>query len=370
MTKKRKITVITLQNIRNYGSALQAFATQAIFTKLGLESDFINYLREDISSPTNRVERWTEGMSTAKKWAYALMLYPTFWLQNYRFRKFIKQYLKVIPQPCTRVEDFEELKLNSDIYCTGSDQTWNSGWNNGLLPPLFLSFVPDGIKKIAYSASFGKAKLDEWEKEETKRLLQRYSAISVRESTGVSIIDDLGIGNAVHVLDPTLQLDKTFWGKYAGTGKSEEKYVLVYQLNTNSQFDRYAKEYARRKGLKLVRLCTRIDQCSKCGKAVIVPDVFDFVSLIYHADTVITDSFHATAFSINMNTDVISIYPNEFGGRLESILKLVGLENRHLTSYDDFSFVDAEKIDFVPVNAILEREREIGWNFLRNAIAD
>lgn len=71
-------------------------------------------------------------------------------------------------------------------------------------------FCARRYQKIAYSASFGKAKLDEWEKEETKRLLQRYSAISVRESTGVSIIDDLGIGNAVHVLDPTLQLDKTF----------------------------------------------------------------------------------------------------------------------------------------------------------------
>lgn len=370
INKRRKITVITLQNIRNYGSVLQAFATQNIFEKLGFDVDFINYQRADIVSSKARIEKWTENMPTVKKLCYATILYPTFLLQDYKFKKFIKNHLNVIPLPCVDEEDFKQLNLDADIYCTGSDQTWNSGWNNGLLPPLFLSFVPDEVKKIAYSASFGKSSLDDWEKKETKTLLQRYSALSVRENTGVSIIKDLGIENVVHVLDPTLQLDKTFWEKYAGARKCKEKYVLVYQLNTNSRFDAYAKEYARRKGMKLIRFCTRIDQFVKCGSAEIVPDVFDFVSLIYHADTVITDSFHATAFSINMNTDVISIYPNEFGGRLQSILKLVGLENRHLASYDDFSFVDADKIDYTPVNAVLEREREIGWNFLKEAVAD
>ena len=105
----------------------------------------------------------------------------------------------------------------------------------------------------------------------------------------------------------------------------------------------------------------------KCGKGVLLPDVFDFVNLIYHADTVITDSFHATAFSINMNTNFISIYPNDYGSRLASILKLLGLEDRHLTSYSDFSFASTMPIDFKPVNEILEQERKIGYVFLEKA---
>lgn len=79
----------------------------------------------------------------------------------------------------------------------------------GILPELFLAFVPEHIKKIAYSASFGKSKLDTWEKEETCKLLARYQAVSVRESTGVDICSELGC-DATHVLDPTLQLDRTF----------------------------------------------------------------------------------------------------------------------------------------------------------------
>jgi hypothetical protein len=31
----------------------------------------------------------------------------------------------------------------ADIYCTGSDQTWNSKWNRGVDESFFLSFAPE-----------------------------------------------------------------------------------------------------------------------------------------------------------------------------------------------------------------------------------
>ena len=366
----KKVTVITLQNVRNYGSALQALATQEIFKSLGCEVNFINYVRNDIVSPATRIKKWCREMKVIKKLVYGCILYPSFIRQNVVFTKFLKQNLNVIPQKYMSDEDFNRFPITSDIYCTGSDQTWNSAWNDGILPPLFLSFVPDSVRKIAYAASFGKSKLDEWEIDKTRELLSRYNAISVRESSGVGIIKDLGLPEATHVLDPTLQVDKSFWKKYVGERKIRHPYVLIYQLNTNKDFDNYAQEFARRKGLRLVRFCTRIDQCVKCGKSLIVPDVTDFVSAIYYADYVITDSFHATAFSVNMNVTPICIYPNEFGGRIASILKLTGLEKQHLTSYNDFSYINAPQIDFISVNRILDEERLKGVDFLKRAIAD
>ena len=360
----KKVTVITLQNVRNYGSALQALATQEIFRSLGCQVDFINYVRKDIVSPVTRIKKWCKGMNLAKKLIYGCILYPSFVRQNKVFTKFLNQYLNIVPTQYTSDEDFKNFPITSDIYCTGSDQTWNSAWNDGILPPLFLNFVPDNVRKIAYAASFGKSKLDDEEKQETKDLLKRYYAISVRESSGVDIIKDLDLPEATFVLDPTLQVDKTFWKQYVEERKIKQPYVLIYQLNTNKEFDKYAKEFARRKSLQLVRFCTRIDQIVKCGKALVTPDVLDFISAIYYADYVITDSFHATAFSINLNVTPICIYPNEFGGRLASILKLTGLESRHLSSYTDFSYVDAPQIDFNSVNAILNKKREKGREFL------
>ena len=119
-----------------------------------------------------------------------------------------------------------------------------------------------------------------------------------------------------------------------------------------------------------MRFCTRYDQAIKCGIPALVPVVEEFVSLIANAGCVITDSFHATAFSCNLNTPMICIYPNEFSSRLASILKLVGLEDRHLTDYNDFSFVDNTSVDFAHVNDVLERERQVGWDFLKKAIED
>lgn len=370
---KKKITVITLQNVRNYGSALQALATQHIMEALGLDVDFINYDKHGNRSLFQKASDYTEGKGLLAKIIYPFILIPSFIKEDRVFKSFLKRHLKQQDRVYTNYEDFKDYPITSDIYCTGSDQTWNSGWNKGILPELFLKFVPDNVKKIAYAASIGKSQLDEWEIDETKALMSRYSAISVREASAKEIVEkQLRLPSATHVLDPTLQVDRDFWLQMLGANykpKYEKgKYVLIYQLNTNPKFDAYAQEFAKRKGWKLVRFCIRHYQGLRCGKAELIPNVEDFVGLIANAGCVITDSFHGTAFCCNMNTPMICIYPNEFSSRLASILKLVGLENRHLTDYNDFSFVDNTSVDFTYVNEVLERERQVGWYFLKKAI--
>jgi hypothetical protein len=366
---KKKISIITLQSVRNYGSVLQAFATQEKFREYGFDVDILNYQRADTKNIYCRLMKWIRKDSLPQKIFKSILLFPTLLIQNIVFEEFIRQYLNIQKQLCITEEDFKKLSFDADIYCTGSDQVWNSSWNEGILRPLFLSFIPDSIPKIAYSASFGKQRLNENEKEETRKLLERYDHISVREESAVGIINELGINKAVHVLDPTLQMPKSFWEKFAGKRQIKTPYILVYQLNTNRAFDKYAKEFAKRKGMKLIRFCTRFDQMVKSGSSVIIPKVWDFVSLIQYAECIITDSFHATAFSINMNRDFISIFPNEFGNRIGSILQLTQLECRQLKSYTDFSFVETSYIDYITVNKILQQEREKGDIFLKKALA-
>lgn len=368
----KKISVITLQNVRNYGSVLQALATQAVLEKVGngqWKVDFFNYYKPGTATIKERIDRWTRGFNPVKKLIYTFILRPSMQREEKVFGAFLKKYVNVQETQVTTSEDFKKLKLDSDIYCSGSDQTWNSKWNDGVVPELFLSFVPDNIKKIAYAGSFGKSKLDEDEVEQTKLLISRYDAISVRESSAVDIVKGLG-KDATLVLDPTLQVTRDYWlNKFNITvDKEMSPYVLVYQLNTNKEFDKYAKEFAKRKGLRLVRFCIRHYQMIRGGYPVVIPPVEDFVRLIANAQYVITDSFHATAFSINLHTDMICIYPHEFGGRLSSILKLVSLSERHLKDYNDFSLADAAPIDFEAVDNVLNKQRKIGNDFLSKAI--
>lgn len=370
----KRITIITLQNVRNYGSVLQALATQEVFRELGCIVDFINYDKNGKLSYLDRVHSFTQRKGFLSKLVYPFILIPSFIKEDKVFKAFIKKYLNQQEKEHSCMDDFKDFPITSDIYCTGSDQTWNSGWNNGILPELFLKFVPDNVKKISYAASIGKNKLDDWEVAETKALLSRYQYISVREASAKDIVEkQLGLPSATHVLDPTLQVNKEYWmSVLSNTYKSKYekgKYVLIYQLNTNPNFDRYAKEFAKRKGWKLVRFCIRHYQGLRCGKAELIPNVEDFIGLIANAGCVITDSFHATAFSCNLNTPMICIYPNSYSSRLASLLKLVGLEDRHLKNFDDFSYVDNTGVDFTDVNKILEEQRKIGWEFLKTAIS-
>ncbi len=363
----KTITVITLQNIRNYGSVLQALATQTLFESLGCQVDFINYWRTDTLNLWAKASRLKRNEGFVKKLITAIILAPTHFRQNYVFGKFLRQYLHVQKQKITTTEDFKKIPITSDIYCTGSDQTWNSEWNEGLIPGLFLDFVPDNIKKIAYSSSMGKTKFDTWEKEQTQKLLSRYNFISVREQAAVEAIKDLKL-SATHVLDPTLQMTKNYWLSLSSNIKiRREEYILVYQLNKNIEFDKYAEEYARRTGFKLYRLCFNYTQVRQSGNSLLLPRVEDFIAYIANAKCVITDSFHATAFSVNLNTPFISIYPKEFSSRIASLLELTGLTERHLSSYDDFSYID-KKLNFSHANDILESQRQKAIDFLKKAI--
>lgn len=347
-----RIDVITLHAIKNYGSALQAYATQEIFKNYGYDVQIINYVRED-AREENIVNTWAKGNMLKKA-----IVWPTVLRWRHVFGSFLRNNLHLSSKVYTSDSDFEEYPLDADAYCTGSDQVWNSVWNNGIIKPLYLSFVPDDKFKFAFAASFGQERLSQEEVDATKKYIDAYKFISVREDSAKRIVEQqYAYQNVVHVLDPTLNLTGDEWRKAANTHKKKENYILIYNLNRSKEFDDYAKELAKKTGLKLVRFCTRYDQILRVGKSKLIPEVFDFVRLIDNATYVLTDSFHATAFSMNLNTEPICVYPQKFGGRIDSLLKLLESQNRHIKDYNDFDVIN-RKVDFAVVNSILDAERD------------
>lgn len=264
-------------------------------------------------------------------------------------------------------DDFNNYKFDYDIYCTGSDQVWNSDWNEKIEYPLFLSFAPKEKKKIAYAASFGKKVLADSEIDITRKLLQEYDYISLREKSGVEIVESLGIKNSKHVVDPTLLLNGDEWRKISSNKYNGKRYILVYNLNRNKKIDNYARRLSKKTGLRIIYLSYQLHEFYKKGKMVCNPKVEDFISLIDNASYVITDSFHATAFSINLNTQFVIVYPGKFSTRLQSILELNGLENRVAKDDSDLEIVE-ENIDFSKVNLIMDKERTASDNWLKDAL--
>lgn len=367
----KKIEIITLQRVPNYGSVLQAYATQKVLENKGYQAEIINYFPERMTTKAmlRRIKNKNNKLkhSLMLRTIARIVILPSYYVRFKTFNKFTNEKLRMTKKV---YHSCDELKIDvpeADIYCTGSDQVWNSDWNEGIDEALFLDFVPNNKKCIAYSASFGKKELNDWEIDKTKELLKKYDNISLREKSGVEILDKLGIKGSTHVVDPTLLLDGNEWRKISSKKFQNEKYILVYNLNRNKKIDTYAKNLSKKTGLKVKYLSYQLHEFYKYGKMYCNPQVEDFLALIDNAEVVITDSFHATAFSINFNTDFVIVYPDKFSTRLQSILELTNLEDRVAKNENDLKIYD-KKIDFEKINNIMKQEIKKSWDWLENAL--
>ncbi len=377
MTKK-KVGIVTLHKVLNFGSVLQAYCTCEAVRRFGFEPEIINYMEprytvkgalrgiksESLSREGNGIRGWAR---------YSLKAIS--YLNQYRnFESFVNAHL---PLSRNRYEGVDEIFLNppdADIYLTGSDQIWNSDYNQGVDKAHFLDFAPIGKKRVAYAASFGKDSLRSEEISETRELLKKYSKIGVRESSGVDIVKGLGIENVHHVLDPTLLLSKQEWfDLFKPKRPRPEPYVLIYSVERSIDSTVYnvARNIADTLGLKLVFFsqAAKLRSMQGCDEQHAFSKVQDFVDNFYYADYVVASSFHGTAFAVNFNRPFVSVLPPKFGARPRSLLGVVDLSDRIVEGPLQVDRA-IEAIDYTKVNFILGREREKSLAFLRDALCE
>ena len=292
----RKVGVITLHNSPNYGSCLQTYATQVVLARVGANAEIIDYYRKD-AIPENEVNRALNGQLVKKMPIFKvpgvkqIAKIPVSRMVARRrapLDEFRHSRLALTERPYYSAEELDANPPVADIYCTGSDQVWNSIWNNGFDRAFYLSFAPEGKRKIAYAASIGKAKLEDWEAEPMRKALSSYSCISVREQEAADLLESIGVHGAVPVIDPTLMLNRDDWEEIADGWVSPEPYILVYQLNRNAEFDSYVQKVAKKTGLKVMRIAYGVHEKRSGENAVVCPSVGRFLSLFLGAEIVIT----------------------------------------------------------------------------------
>lgn len=371
MKNNKKVGIITLHRVVNYGSVLQTYALQEKVKELGYIPEVIDYYPERMTKLGMLKRIKNKGDKYKKSFIVRtiarIIIFPSYIIRFHTFFSFLNKYIDMSKKTYKDEESVNQENFDYDIYCTGSDQVWNSGWNEKIDHPYFLTFAPDDKKKIAYAASFGKKELDSFEIEETKAMLKRYDAISVREKSGVDIINSLGIDNVTNVVDPTLLLSGDEWRKISSNRYNGQKYILVYNLNRNKKIDNYARNLSEKTGLKIVYLSYQLHEFYKKGKMKCNPRVGDFISLIDNAEYVISDSFHATAFSLNLNTQFVIVYPGKYSTRLQSILELLGIENRVARDENDLDIIN-NKIDYKEVNSKVEQMRSQSVSWLKKGL--
>lgn len=364
-----KVSVITRHAITNYGSLLQAIATQQIIENLGHTCEIVDYVRYDESYYKHektllaRKPEWNNNLF--KKMVYLALRQPESIIAGKQFEKAQRKYLNLTK----RYSHFQMLSIHkpiADVYMTGSDQVWGPVENGSYDSSYCLSFTENSDKRIAYAASFGHTDMTKKLESFYKKWLSRYNYIAVRESSAVKILNKIGI-NALHVIDPTLLLDSIFWEKYTKPIK-QKKYILVYQIHNDRRVGAFADNIARAMNLPLIRISTALHQINREGKLIWCPEMGEFLSYIKNAECMITDSFHGTAFAINFNTSFVEILPNNnTETRNTDILKMTGLSGRILRDDENIKLAQ-ERIDFTSVNKILCNKRQESLLILKQMI--
>lgn len=377
----KKIGIITIVKVNNYGSELQAFALQKKLNDLGFQAEIIDYLyyKHKDHKRTLRSKPWLPiGFKNKVK----ELLYPLYYsiksLSNRQIKKRREQNFKDFHKSFTNfsknyhsIDELYHAKMDYDIYMVGSDQVWNPRTYTNL-DPYFLTFSPPGKKRISYASSFGVADIPTLSVPFYKERLDKFDSISVREDQAVALVKKISGKQATHVLDPTLLLSKSDWQKVSKAPDFDEKFILMYILSTSKFALELARFISNKTGWKIIRICKEAAIEDSNPEIINVVDAGpgEFLGWMINASFVITNSFHGTAFSVNFNKPFYTItnIHKSNNSRQQSLLRLLELENRIINEGDPMPDLKNINIDFSKTKLHLELERNKSVSFLINSI--
>ena len=346
----------------NFGSKLQAIATSEILKKLGYYPICVNYLPPRVTHK----RYWKTALYSPIKFIKKLIFYPIHLRAEHNFDRYLTKYCK-LSTPFYACDCYNKSCPKADVYVAGSDQIWNFNHNEGK----DIHYFFDGIegKKIAFASSVGMTSIPTNYALYMKEQLSQFTAISVREQSAVELLNSIGI-KATQVLDPTFLLDKEEWKGFASKRLVDSPYVFVYlpyNIKDKELVYRTVRKISKEKCLKVVTYSNYFMHESLADQTICFVNPGDVLSLLIHADVVVTNSFHGTAFSINLNKQFWTYMPTSYSTRITSILDLCGLSCRLLEKQISDVQIN-EVIDFNHTNVVLQHERQKSFDFLTQVL--
>lgn len=359
-----KISVITLHRVTNFGSLLQTYATQKTLEKLGHEAQIVDFVPEGL---TFFRAVWPKGHSTVKRLIKFLPLALCNIIQYSMSDSFLRKYIHLTDKRYSSYGQLSSDVPEADLYLSGSDQVWNTQNNN---PPAdlgayYLAFAGNA-KRVAYAGSFGKDDFSPEEAAQVTAWLKDYAAISVREDTAVDTLHSFGL-DGVHVVDPTLLLTPEEWKQLCTKKAPKPGYVFIYNLNRNKVLEQAAVAIAKKKGLRVINFADTFEFVGGAENRF-GNDPLDFLNCLSNADYVVTDSFHGTAFSLNFSKQFLSIPAPKYNCRLESILRMTGIQDRMFTTVEEALEKIETPIDYTSAQEKLNQARARSIGFLKEAL--
>lgn len=340
-----KIGLITYHYSQNYGAVMQTYATCRILKEMGHEVEIINIRQLE------------------KRKLRHLIFIP-----KYRnFKNFMKKFYPKQTPLIQTIKELRDIEFDYDCLMVGSDQVWNPMISLDKCLAYFLDFGKSNIKRISYASSFG---ISQWPQNDSvltrnvTKALDKFDAISTREKTGQELLKKTFKKESQLVVDPTLLHEN--YNEITGNIEETDN-IVCYLLNrTNDQIR--ASHFIKKELNKKTQIITSVYPILGLDW-IYPPSIEDWIKYIGGAKLVITDSFHGIVFSLIYRRNFVVIAVNNGrNSRLIDLLKMVGLENRYFTSFEDIRKNNIYKtdIDYTNISLILETKSKESIAFLHN----
>lgn len=369
-----RIAIITLPLHGNYGGILQNYALQTVLKRMG-------HTVETITLPWElRQPLWCKPLAYGKRFIKKFVLRQNIHIFYEQWYNAIRPLLLknvwafVGEQVVTRrVNRFADINENDyDVLVVGSDQIWRPIYSYKPVTDAYLSFAKDwkNVRRIAYAVSFGTA---EWEytpgqTAQCAALVRLFDGVSVREDSAVKLCKEHLHCEAVHVLDPTLLLSAEdyvalFSDKLSGPSHGQ---LLTYILDETPEKNHIVQKLAGYYRYQTYRANSRFEDGDAPLEERVQPSVEQWLKDFYDAKFVVTDSFHATVFSILFGKPFIVIANKARGlSRIESLLKMFGLEEHVVSSLAELDLNRDYGFKTGCVQEVLQARRQMAMEFLK-----
>lgn len=363
-----KIGILTYHSGFNYGACLQAYALQTTLKKNGYDSEIINFEPETFVASREMFSRKPRRLKEIIKNITRIPYWSSLHKREDMFNRYTFEVLKSTPRYKTEQEVIEHAADYECIIC-GSDQIWNLSKTHDApaANPIFFLNFPKRQRRVSYAASFAS-----WIKEapqhedEFMPWLKLFDAVSVREQDAHEYLTSRGVNNVL-TLDPTILLDKEDYDPICRDRLIKEKYICMFGWNTNDDLVAAAKNVSKELGLPVYNIVPppRKMFCGIPRKLDVGP--CEFLSMIKHAEFVVTNSFHGTAFATTFEKPYVSIVTGKADTRMFSLLDQLGLGD-HLVKKEDMNINGLLQTDFGKVRTKKVELRKTSLDFLQDSL--
>ncbi len=375
------VGILTFHFSDNYGAALQAYALRRWLMEQGHHASFIDYRPAHIEHG-GRLSAPTSPARLKANLKVAYLAVSSFIQQHFghqgqkeKFVRFREHFLD-IPSGAAPTDNDASLAAAQafDLIVAGSDQIWSPSQHFGFDPNYFLDFAQSfTARKISYAASFGRDRVSSSEAAQLPRLLRHFDAISVREASGVTLVERATGRKPANVPDPTL-----LHSDYSElTDRTEpahaEPYIFCYGLRSPDNIRHTADLVSKQLNCPILSPHNPHRRWVEIGNTV-YPDPGEWVSLVKNARFVVTNSFHGTVFALLFRKPfIVAGLTGEkasANARAINLLRAVHLEGRFAPSFSEQNVrtLMANEIDWAGVDKRLADLRQSGDAFLTSQL--